>query len=93
MDFDLTTKEGRTRHIKYCLNVVALGFDGEVNTEILNKKCVKDYIEGLITVEELSDKLAKGQDYDRNFKLMEEAKAIAQLDNKAEIDAEDLEML
>ena len=42
MDFDLTTKDGRTRHIKYCLNVVASGFDGEVNTEILNRKCVND---------------------------------------------------
>ena len=64
MDFDLTTKEGRTRHIKHCLNVVASGFDGQVNEEILNRKCVKDYIEGLITVEELSYKLAKGQDFE-----------------------------
>lgn len=61
MDFDLTTKDGRTRHIKYCLNVVASGFDGEVNNEILNSKCVNDYIEGLITAEELASKLAKGE--------------------------------
>lgn len=37
-------------------------------------------------------KLTK-EEIDRNFELLNEAKAIAKLDNKAKIDAEDLELL
>lgn len=61
-EFKLTTKEERIRYVNFCFNVVGAGFGEEIDERIKNKKCVKDFIEGLISVEELSKKLVNGED-------------------------------
>jgi len=62
MDFNLETREGRIKYLNFCFNVVGAGFGEEIDERIRNKKCVNDFIEGLISVDELSDKLINGEE-------------------------------
>lgn len=62
MVFNLKTREDRIEYLKFCFNIVGAGFGEEIDASIKNKKCINNFIEGLISADELGDKLIKGEE-------------------------------